>query len=130
MYEAIMISFRQFLCVLLLINGGVLAWSPAHLMRGSVANNQPSLHHHLRSVLLLAKQTDKTNDLISDETGKEESQSTSFGVSYIGGDPCGSKYNNDPFATKEEAFKPGFPDDMKDRIAALAAKKLKEQKNN
>lgn len=117
---------------MLLINGGVLAWSPAHLMRGSVANNQPSLHHHLRSVLLLAKQTDKTNDLIRDETGKEKSQSASFGVSYIGGDPCGSKYNNDPFdATKEEtAFKPGFPDDMKDRIAALAAKKLKEQKNN
>jgi hypothetical protein len=117
---------------MLLINGGVLAWSPAHLMRGSVANNQPSLHHHLRSVLLLAKQTDKTNnDLIKDETGKEKSQSASFGVSYIGGDPCGSKYNNDPFdATKEEVFKPGFPDDMKDRIAALAAKKLKEQKNN
>lgn len=126
-----MISFRQFSYILLLINGDVLAWSPAHLMRGSVTNNQPSLHRHLRSALLLAKQTDKTNDLIKDETGKEESQSASFGVSYIGGDPCGSKYNNDPFdATKEEAFKPGFPDDMKDRIAALAAKKLKEQKNN
>ena len=125
-----MISFRQFLYILLLINGDVLAWSPAHHMRGSVANNQPSLHHHLRSVLLLAKQTDKTNDLIKDER-KDESQSASFGVSYIGGDPCGSKYNNDPFdATKEEAFKPGFPDDMKDRIAVLAAKKLKEQKNN
>lgn len=101
------------------------------MRRSVVANNQPSLHRHLRSALLLAKQTDKTNDLIKHETGKEESQSASFGVSYIGGDPCGSKYNNDPFdATKEEAFKPGFPDDMKDRIAALAAKKLKEQKNN
>ena len=126
-----MISFRQFSYILLLINGDVLACSPAHLMRGSVTNSQPSLHRHLRSALLLAKQTDKTNDLIKDETGKEESQSASFGVSYIGGDPCGSKYNNDPFdATKEEAFKPGFPDDMKDRIAALAAKKLKEQKNS
>ena len=52
-----------------------------------------------------------------------------YGVSYIGGDPCGSKYNDDPFdATKEDAFKPGLPDDMKDRIAALAAKKAQEQK--
>ncbi|KAL3795508.1 hypothetical protein ACHAW5_011308 [Stephanodiscus triporus] len=43
-----------------------------------------------------------------------------YGVSYIGGDPCGSKYNEDPFdvASTESPFKPGIPDDMKDRIAA------------
>ena len=40
---------------------------------------------------------------------------------------CGSKYNDDPFdSTKEESFKPGLPDDMRDRIAALAAKKAEE----
>lgn len=49
----------------------------------------------------------------------------SYGVSFMGGDPCGSKYNDDPFdATK--AKKPGIPDDMKARIAALAEKKKRE----
>ena len=49
----------------------------------------------------------------------------SYGVSFMGGDPCGSKYNDDPFdATKEK--KPGIPDDMKARIAALAEQKKKE----
>ena len=47
-----------------------------------------------------------------------------FGVSYIGGDPCGSKYNSDPFDTK--ISKPGMPDDMKARIQALAEKKMKK----
>jgi hypothetical protein len=43
----------------------------------------------------------------------------------MGGDPCGSKYNDDPFdATAEK--KPGIPDDMKARIAALAEAKKKE----
>lgn len=28
-----------------------------------------------------------------------------YGVSYIGGDPCGSKYNNDPFDAQVQ--KPG-----------------------
>ncbi|KAL7526113.1 hypothetical protein ACHAWF_001634 [Thalassiosira exigua] len=65
-------------------------------------------------------------DLIRDDT-KEEPTAV-YGVSYIGGDPCGSKYNDDPFdASKENSFKPGLPDDMKDRIAALAAKKAQEQ---
>jgi hypothetical protein len=42
------------------------------------------------------------------------------------GDPCGSKYNNDPFedvnAANDDATrvqKPGLPDDMKARIQAL-----------
>ena len=47
-----------------------------------------------------------------------------YGVSYIGGDPCGSKYNDDPFDVKPS--KPGFPDDMKARIEALAEKKRLE----
>lgn len=49
-----------------------------------------------------------------------------WGVSYIGGDPCGSKYNSDPF-DKKPSDKPGMPDDMKARIAALAQKKLEEE---
>lgn len=48
------------------------------------------------------------------------------GVSYIGGDPCGSKYNSDPFDTKSS--KPGLPDDMKSRIQAIAEQKIKSMK--
>lgn len=49
-----------------------------------------------------------------------------WGVSYIGGDPCGSKYNTDPHDAKVD--EPGMPSDMKARIAALAEKKLREAK--
>lgn len=50
-----------------------------------------------------------------------------WGVSYIGGDPCGSKYNSDPF-DKNPSEKPGLPDDMRARIEALAQKKLQEER--
>ena len=57
---------------------------------------------------------------------KEETKSeTEWGVSYIGGDPCGSKYNTDPHAM--EISKPGMPDDMKARIQKLAEEKLRKQ---
>ena len=59
----------------------------------------------------------------------EESNSTSpeqqWGKSYIGGDPCGSKYNDDPFDAASTT-KPGLPDDMKARIEAMAKQKLKD----
>ena len=43
-------------------------------------------------------------------------------------DPCGSKYNDDPFDVSDN-FKPGLPDNMKDRIAELAKQKAaKEEK--
>lgn len=48
-----------------------------------------------------------------------------YGVSYIGGDPCGSKYNDDPFDVQVQ--KPGMPDDMKARIQALVDKKVAEE---
>ena len=57
----------------------------------------------------------------SDTTPKPE-----WGVSYIGGDPCGSKYNDDPFDTQVQ--KPGMPDDMKARIQALVDQKVAEEK--
>ena len=60
------------------------------------------------------------------EAGDEIKPKAEYGVSYIGGDPCGSKYNSDPFDTK--VSKPGMPDDMKARIQALAEKKLKEKR--
>ncbi|KAL7494443.1 hypothetical protein ACHAWT_006613 [Skeletonema menzelii] len=106
---------------------GVSAWSSSHLMGRSFVG-QSFFNYVPRSSSFLANKSDDT-DLVKDNTEKESS--AAYGVSFIGGDPCGSKYNDDPFdATKEEAFKPGFPDDMKARIEALAAKKLQEQKND
>ena len=59
-----------------------------------------------------------------------EVKEAEWGVSYIGGDPCGSKYNDDPFdANKSSSNKPGFPDDMKARILALAEQKLRERES-
>ena len=113
----------------LLFTADVLAWSPSTLRLGRILNGQICSHLNSSSPSFQAKQSEDT-ELFQDQTGKELS-CASYGISYIGGDPCGSKYNNDPFdATKEETFKPGFPDDMKDRIAALAAKRLQEQKND
>ncbi len=65
------------------------------------------------------------------ETSVEQSKEVVYGVSFIGGDPCGSKYNVDPFndeTNNDNSFKPGLPDDMRERIAALAAEKLARTK--
>ena len=67
---------------------------------------------------------DPDNNIAKDDA--EGKNTIEWGVSYIGGDPCGSKYNNDPF-DKNPSDKPGLPDDMKARIAALAEKKLREE---
>lgn len=69
----------------------------------------------------------------SDSTSDEidlivEPKAAEYGVSYIGGDPCGSKYNNDPFDT--QVTKPGMPDDMKMRIKALAEQKKKSMRKS
>ena len=124
-----MLSPRLFLCLSSIVSTifAVSAWSPSHQMDRFFVG-QSFFHYVPRSASFLAKKSDDT-DLIKDNT--EQDSSATYGVSFIGGDPCGSKYNDDPFdATKEEAFKPGFPDDMKARIEALAAKKLEEQKND
>mmetsp|Transcript_22316 Transcript_22316/g.27357 ORF Transcript_22316/g.27357 Transcript_22316/m.27357 type:complete len:107 (-) Transcript_22316:79-399(-) len=63
--------------------------------------------------------------LNAEERSDENNDSSSYGVSWIGGDPCASKYNNDPFDT--QVTKPGMPQDMKERIQALAEKKIKEK---
>lgn len=55
-------------------------------------------------------------------------QATLYGVSFMGGDPCGSKYNDDPFGAGD--VKPGIPDDMKARIAALAEQRKRQQEGS
>jgi len=58
-----------------------------------------------------------------------EEEGIEWGVSFIGGDPCGSKYNDDPFDARSSGNdKPGMPDDMKARIKALAEKKLNQER--
>ena len=49
-----------------------------------------------------------------------------YGVSFIGGDPCGSKYNTDPHDAQVE--KPGMPNSMKARIQYLAEKLKRKEK--
>lgn len=68
-----------------------------------------------------AHQQSETNDDNNIQQQQQQPQTSEYGVSYIGGDPCGSKYNDDPFDA--QVTKPGMPDDMKARIKALAHKK-------
>ncbi len=75
-----------------------------------------------RIVLNKLKSQESDLDIVDDVKPKTE-----YGVSYIGGDPCGSKYNSDPFDAK--VSKPGMPDDMKSRIEALAEKKIKAMRD-
>lgn len=67
----------------------------------------------------------------SDDDVNQGKVEVEWGVSYIGGDPCGSKYNDDPFDTSSNrngnSDKPGLPDDMKKRIQALAEQKLRKR---
>lgn len=79
----------------------VLAWSPSYILCS------PHQERYERSIVSLnAKwEDDASNNLIQDNITTEQSTAV-YGVSYIGGDPCGSKYNDDPFdaTTKEDAF--------------------------
>jgi hypothetical protein len=76
--------------------------------------------------LLVQGSKSSSSNSNDDETEIIEQSKAEFGVSYIGGDPCGSKYNDDPFDVQVQ--KPGMPDDMKTRIQALVDKKVAEEK--
>lgn len=84
-----------------------------------------------KAAVLRSSKRDDTSDASADPISKildNAPSSASFGVSYIGGDPCGSKYNDDPFDAHEtDVGKPGMPEEMKDRIAAMAAEMLKRK---
>lgn len=73
-----------------------------------------------------ANNNEDTDDTISQDD-VDNKPAVEWGVSYIGGDPCGSKLNSDPF-DKNPSDKPGLPDDMRARIEALAQKKLQEER--
>jgi len=89
---------------------------------------------------LAAAQTADQDGKADDDSGGDSSSSTVvnvdnvepravYGVSYIGGDPCGSKYNDDPFdaAAAQGGARPGMPDDAKERIRLLAEKMKRKQ---
>ena len=106
-----------------------------------VVNN--GRHHHVRSfpIAFAAASADETNgDGTSNSSTDDEPQSQAdivnmdnvepqavYGVSYIGGDPCGSKYNDDPFDAAAQITKPGMPDDAKERIRMLAEQMKRKQ---
>ncbi|KAL3782972.1 hypothetical protein HJC23_003128 [Cyclotella cryptica] len=100
--------------------------------RSWAISNQLIAHQRLtarlshESILFSSEHEADDSDLLDPTVEKLISTPTTvtYGVSYIGGDPCGSKYNDDPFDASKDVVKPGMPDDMKDRIAALAAKML------
>ncbi len=77
---------------------------------------------HPNPVLLFAND----NDEISQQVDEKKDENVEWGVSYIGGDPCGSKYNTDPFDASAKITKPGMPDSMKARIAAKAEERLRQ----
>ena len=78
-----------------------------------------------------AASNDKKDDDVHNIQQQQQQQvivvpQANYGVSFMGGDPCGSKYNDDPFDAAKGERKPGIPDDVKARIAALAEQKKKE----
>lgn len=71
-----------------------------------------------------AKQPQSQPDIVNIDNVEPQAV---YGVSYIGGDPCGSKYNDDPFDAAAQITKPGMPDDAKERIRLLAEKMKRKQ---
>ena len=97
--------------------------------------------HARSSPILLAAATDSSDADAANSKDDDDSKDSNivnidnvepravYGVSYIGGDPCGSKYNDDPFdaAAQSDSSRPGMPDDAKERIRLLAEKMKKKQ---
>jgi hypothetical protein len=120
--------------------GCLNAWScyPSQRQRAlslsSSCRNELVVRRRLSNIQFLAADDDglsegqkMTTGGIKKEVKKLDAKDAVYGVSYIGGDPCGSKYNTDPFHDEpkdDNSFKPGLPDDMRNRIATLAAEKL------
>mmetsp|Transcript_35831 Transcript_35831/g.70494 ORF Transcript_35831/g.70494 Transcript_35831/m.70494 type:complete len:120 (-) Transcript_35831:86-445(-) len=86
--------------------------------------HQSSTPHSIREISLHAAPSDAAGDAAPPP---EPFRNEPFGVSYIGGDPCGSRYNDDPFdsSSGKNPEPPGFPKDMKARIAAMAEERRK-----
>ena len=93
------------------------------------------------SPILLAAATDSSDADAANSKDDDDSKDSTivnidnvepravYGVSYIGGDPCGSKYNDDPFdaAAQSDSSRPGMPDDAKERIRLLAERMKRKQ---
>ena len=109
------------LVLLLSITTGVSAWVSPLIQRRNL--------QWQRTVPVVSLTLPDEQSSQADEELIKVTPQASYGMSFMGGDPCGSKYNDDPFdATKEK--KPGIPDDVKARIAALAEQKKREMEEN
>ena len=111
-----MVSNVTLMFLMLTINHAmqVAAWT-AHPF---VINNK------LEFTFLMTKEQDSVDSRSSPPQSNSKELEQEWGVSCIGGDSCGSKYNDDPFDAA--STKPGLPDNMKARIEAMAEQKLKE----
>ena len=116
----------------------LIAWSPPHpqCLYSRSCLREPRLRRPPSSTILAGADDEGGpsggGGHVEKGGGINEGMNTAviYGVSYIGGDPCGSKYNDDPFdvdTNDSQKFRPGLPDDMKDRIAALARRKMSEE---
>ncbi len=115
-----MVTFHpHFITLFVTLGQYANAWSPlpATQFPQSLPRSFTSYSNHLHS-------SEPKNKIEDGEPDKGKKDDIEWGVSYIGGDPCGSKYNDDPFDSKPS--KPGFPNDMKARIETLAAQKKKD----
>ena len=94
---------------------------------GTIHNRKRNVRDNLITTRHALPQDDNTEKELNKD--KDKFQDIEYGVSYIGGDPCGSKYNDDPFdaTSNRSTVSPGFPIDMKKRIEALA-EQIKQQK--
>ena len=116
----------------------VAACLPIKASSWAVANE--GQWHVRSSPILLAAATD-SSDADAANSNDDDSKDSNivnidnvepravYGVSYIGGDPCGSKYNDDPFdaAAQSNSDRPGMPDDSKERIRLLAERMKRKQ---
>ena len=129
-------SFFSFLLPMKTATAAVAACLPLTASAWAVANAGQC--HARSSPILLATATDSSDADAANSKDDDDSNIVNidnvepravYGVSYIGGDPCGSKYNDDPFATaaQSDSSRPGMPDDAKERIRLLAEKMKKKQ---
>lgn len=96
-----MYSYHSLLVIELLLAMVLLVPTAMSFSQSSALHLQPaSSRTYLNNNRLYASDDDGGNVI-----GEEFQPKAEYGVSYIGGDPCGSKYNDDPFDVQVQ--KPG-----------------------
>uniref|UniRef100_A0A7S2EPV4 Uncharacterized protein n=1 Tax=Ditylum brightwellii TaxID=49249 RepID=A0A7S2EPV4_9STRA len=90
----------------------------------SAASGKSGIFQHTATFQLSMVEEPVADAEVGIEKSEAEEHEPQWGVSFIGGDPCGSRYNTDPHDAQVE--KPGMPASMKERIRLLAEQKKRE----